>query len=165
MEVEPSQLPGEKPAEDFIAVPKTTSFRASLRKRNAMLSSDESDFDENRRSSSEELPTYAADYEDELATTGYVSIPNQFKPSHSRKSNLPSSSTFSPDLPIANPSPPWEAADVSASESDEDEKWEQTLIQRATAGPRVQHSAIGNLVVSRECMNNVDWMMNRQHLI
>ena len=157
MEIEPTPLQEEKPAEDFVAVPKTTSFRASLRKRNAMLSSDESDSDENRRSSEDELPTYTADYEDEIATTGYATIPNQFKPSHPRKSALPPSTSFPPASSITNPTPLWEAEDISASESDEEEKWEQTLIQRATAGPRVQPSAMENLAASRcEWMN--EWI-------
>ena len=149
MDIEPTPFPDEKPAEDFIAVPKTTSFRASLRKRNAMLSSDESDSDENRRSSEDELPTYTADYEDEIATTGYATIPNQFKPSHPRKSAPPSSTLFPSDSSIAKPTPLWEAEDVSASESDEEAKWEQTLIQRATAGPRVQSSTMESLAASR----------------
>ena len=149
MEVEPAPLPDEKPAEDFIAVPKTNSFRASLRKRNAMLSSDDSESDENRRSSEDELPTYMADYEDEIATTGYATNPNQFKPSHSRKSQPSPSTSFPPDSSITNPTPLWDADDLSASESDEEAKWEQTLIQRATAGPRIQPSAMENLAASR----------------
>lgn len=54
------KYPSENPqdaSEEFISVPKTSSFRASLRKRNAMLTSDSSDSDE-RDASLDEVPVY-----------------------------------------------------------------------------------------------------------
>lgn len=79
----PKNSPMTQPPDEFIRVPKTSSFRTSLRERNAMLSSESSDESEHNDS----LPTYTASYEDEVATTGYATIPNQFKPSHPKPSH------------------------------------------------------------------------------
>lgn len=161
MEIELSPVPDEKPAEEFISVPKTTSFRASLRKRNAMLSSDDSDSDESKRSSEDELPRYTADYDDEIATTGYATNPNQFRSSNPKKHHVHSHShkqeiPEDPELPISNPTPLWEADDLSASTSDEEAKWEQSLLQRATAGPKVQRSVVTNIVAGKPTSEQTD---------
>ena len=145
-----SSGPSIQPPEEFIRVPKTSSFRSSLRERNAMLSSESSDESEHN----DHLPTYTASYEDEVATTGYATIPNQFKSSHPKSSRpKPSSdddySIHRKDLneAIANPTPMWDEAEVSASTSDEEARWEQSLVSRAMAGPTVS-SRVSQTVVA-----------------
>ncbi|KAK8821908.1 hypothetical protein WA538_000006, partial [Blastocystis sp. DL] len=129
----PKNSPMTQPPDEFIRVPKTSSFRTSLRERNAMLSSESSDESEHNDS----LPTYTASYEDEVATTGYATIPNQFKPSHPKPSSDEDYSIHRKDLndAVTNPGPMWDEVELSASTSDEEARWEQSLVSRAMAGP------------------------------
>lgn len=79
----PKNSPMTQPPDEFIRVPKTSSFRTSLRERNAMLSSESSDESEHNDS----LPTYTASYEDEVATTvSDHSEPVQAEPSQAESS-------------------------------------------------------------------------------
>lgn len=149
--------PMTQPPDEFIRVPKTSSFRTSLRERNAMLSSESSDESEHNDS----LPTYTASYEDEVATTGYATIPNQFKPSHPKPSHpKPSSdedySIHRKDLndAVTNPGPMWDEAELSASTSDEEARWEQSLVSRAMAGPIIT-SRVSQTVVAGRCEDGV----------
>lgn len=149
--------PMTQPPDEFIRVPKTSSFRTSLRERNAMLSSESSDESEHNDS----LPTYTASYEDEVATTGYATIPNQFKPSHPKPSHpKPSSdedySIHRKDLndAVTNPGPMWDEVELSASTSDEEARWEQSLVSRAMAGPIIT-SHVSQTVVAGRCEDGV----------
>ena len=153
----PKNSPMTQPPDEFIRVPKTSSFRTSLRERNAMLSSESSDESEHNDS----LPTYTASYEDEVATTGYATIPNQFKPSHPKPSHpKPSSdedySIHRKDLndAVTNPGPMWGEAELSASTSDEEARWEQSLVSRAMAGPIIT-SRVSQTVVAGRCEDGV----------
>lgn len=153
----PKNSPMTQPPDEFIRVPKTSSFRTSLRERNAMLSSESSDESEHNDS----LPTYTASYEDEVATTGYATIPNQFKPSHPKPSHpKPSSdedySIHRKDLndAVTNPGPMWDEAELSASTSDEEARWEQSLVSRAMAGPIIT-SRVSQTVVAGRCEDGV----------
>lgn len=153
----PKNSPMTQPPDEFIRVPKTSSFRTSLRERNAMLSSESSDESEHNDS----LPTYTASYEDEVATTGYATIPNQFKPSHPKPSHpKPSSdedySIHRKDLndAVTNPGPMWDEAELSASTSDEEARWEQSLVSRAMAGPIIT-SHVSQTVVAGRCEDGV----------
>lgn len=153
----PKNSPMTQPSDEFIRVPKTSSFRTSLRERNAMLSSESSDESEHNDS----LPTYTASYEDEVATTGYATIPNQFKPSHPKPSHpKPSSdedySIHRKDLndAVTNPGPMWDEAELSASTSDEEARWEQSLVSRAMAGPIIT-SRVSQTVVAGRCEDGV----------
>ena len=153
----PKDSPMTQPPDEFIRVPKTSSFRTSLRERNAMLSSESSDESEHNDS----LPTYTASYEDEVATTGYATIPNQFKPSHPKPSHpKPSSdedySIHRKDLneAVTNPGPMWDEAELSASTSDEEARWEQSLVSRAMAGPIIT-SRVSQTVVAGRCEDGV----------
>lgn len=153
----PKNSPMTQPSDEFIRVPKTSSFRTSLRERNAMLSSESSDESEHNDS----LPTYTASYEDEVATTGYATIPNQFKPSHPKPSHpKPSSdedySIHRKDLndAVTNPGPMWGEAELSASTSDEEARWEQSLVSRAMAGPIIT-SRVSQTVVAGRCEDGV----------
>ena len=104
------KYPSENPqdaSEEFISVPKTSSFRASLRKRNAMLTSDSSDSDE-RDASLDEVPVYPTEEE-----------------SHQFQINTKENTQ----------TPLWEADELSASTSDDETKWEQSLVRRAAAMP------------------------------
>ena len=153
----PKNNPMTQPPDEFIRVPKTSSFRTSLRERNAMLSSESSDESEHNDS----LPTYTASYEDEVATTGYATIPNQFKPSHPKPSHpKPSSdedySIHRKDLndAVTNPGPMWDEVELSASTSDEEARWEQSLVSRAMAGPIIT-SHVSQTVVAGRCEDGV----------
>ena len=153
----PKNSPMTQPPDEFIRVPKTSSFRTSLRERNAMLSSESSDESEHNDS----LPTYTASYEDEVATTGYATIPNQFKPSHPKPSHpKPSSdedySIHRKDLndAVTNPGPMWDEVELSASTSDEEARWEQGLVSRAMAGPIIT-SHVSQTVVAGRCEDGV----------
>ena len=153
----PKNSPMTQPPDEFIRVPKTSCFRTSLRERNAMLSSESSDESEHNDS----LPTYTASYEDEVATTGYATIPNQFKPSHPKPSHpKPSSdedySIHRKDLndAVTNPGPMWDEAELSASTSDEEARWEQSLVSRAMAGPIIT-SRVSQTVVAGRCEDGV----------
>lgn len=153
----PKNSPMTQPPDEFIRVPKTSSFRTSLRERNAMLSSESSDESEHNDS----LPTYTASYEDEVATTGYATIPNQFKPSHPKPSHpKPSSdedySIHRKDLneAVTNPGPMWDEVELSASTSDEEARWEQSLVSRAMAGPIIT-SRVSQTVVAGRCEDGV----------
>ena len=153
----PKNSPMTQPPDEFIRVPKTSSFRTSLRERNAMLSSESSDESEHNDS----LPTYTASYEDEVATTGYATIPNQFKPSHPKPSHpKPSSdedySIHRKDLndAVTNPEPMWDEVELSASTSDEEARWEQSLVSRAMAGPIIT-SHVSQTVVAGRCEDGV----------
>lgn len=153
----PKNSPMTQPPDEFIRVPKTSSFRTSLRERNAMLSSESSDESEHNDS----LPTYTASYEDEVATTGYATIPNQFKPSHPKPSHpKPSSdedySIHRKDLndAVTNPGPMWDEVELSASTSDEEARWEQSLVSRAMAGPIIT-SHVSQTVVAGRCEDGV----------
>lgn len=153
----PKNSPMTQPPDEFIRVPKTSSFRTSLRERNAMLSSESSDESEHNDS----LPTYTASYEDEVATTGYATIPNQFKPSHPKPSHpKPSSdedySIHRKDLndAVTNPGPMWDEVELSASTSDEEARWEQSLVSRAMAGPIIT-SHVSQTVVAGRCADGV----------
>ena len=111
-----------------------------------MLSSESSDESEHN----DHLPTYTASYEDEVATTGYATIPNQFKSSHPK----PSSDDYSihrKDLneAVTNPAPMWDEAELSASTSDEEARWEQSLVSRAMAGPTVTSRVSQTVVAGR----------------
>ena len=132
----PKNSPMTQPSDEFIRVPKTSSFRTSL-------------------------PTYTASYEDEVATTGYATIPNQFKPSHPKPSHpKPSSdedySIHRKDLndAVTNPGPMWDEAELSASTSDEEARWEQSLVSRAMAGPIIT-SRVSQTVVAGRCEDGV----------
>lgn len=144
--------PMTQPPDEFIRVPKTSSFRTSLRERNAMLSSESSDESEHNDS----LPTYTASYEDEVATTGYATIPNQFKPSHPKPSSDEDYSIHRKDLndAVTNPGPMWDEAELSASTSDEEARWEQSLVSRAMAGPIIT-SRVSQTVVAGRCEDGV----------
>ena len=153
----PKNSPMTQPPDEFIRVPKTSSFRTSIRERNAMLSSESSDESEHNDS----LPTYTASYEDEVATTGYATIPNQFKPSHPKPSHpKPSSdedySIHRKDLndAVTNPGPMWDEVELSASTSDEEARWEQSLVSRAMAGPIIT-SHVSQTVVAGRCEDRV----------
>ena len=153
----PKNSPMTQPPDEFIRVPKTSSFRTSLRERNALLSSESSDESEHNDS----LPTYTASYEDEVATTGYATIPNQFKPSHPKPSHpKPSSdedySIHRKDLndAVTNPGPMWDEVELSASTSDEEARWEQSLVSRAMAGPIIT-SHVSQTVVAGRCEDGV----------
>ena len=153
----PKNSPMTQPPDEFIRVPKTSSFRTSLRERNAMLSSESSDESEHNDS----LPTYTASYEDEVATTGYATIPNQFKPSHPKPSHpKPSSdedySIHRKDLndAVTNPGPMWDEVELSASTSDEEARWEQSLVSRAMAGPIIT-SRVSQTIVAGRCEDGV----------
>lgn len=153
----PKNSPMTQPPDEFIRVPKTSSFRTSLRERNAMLSSESSDESEHNDS----FPTYTASYEDEVATTGYATIPNQFKPSHPKPSHpKPSSdedySIHRKDLndAVTNPGPMWDEVELSASTSDEEARWEQSLVSRAMAGPIIT-SHVSQTVVAGRCEDGV----------
>ena len=153
----PKNSPMTQSPDEFIRVPKTSSFRTSLRERNAMLSSESSDESEHNDS----LPTYTACYEDEVATTGYATIPNQFKPSHPKPSHpKPSSdedySIHRKDLndAVTNPGPMWDEVELSASTSDEEARWEQSLVSRAMAGPIIT-SRVSQTVVAGRCEDGV----------
>ena len=141
----PKDSPLTQPPDEFIRVPKTSSFRSSLRERNAMLSSESSDESEHN----DHLPTYTASYEDEVATTGYATIPNQFKSSHPKPSSDEDYSIHRKDLneAVAKPVPMWDEAELSASTSDEEARWEQSLVSRAMAGPTVT-SRVSQTVVA-----------------
>jgi hypothetical protein len=122
-----------------------------------MLSSESSDESEHNDS----LPTYTASYEDEVATTGYATIPNQFKPSHPKPSHpKPSSdedySIHRKDLndAVTNPGPMWDEVELSASTSDEEARWEQSLVSRAMAGPIIT-SHVSQTVVAGRCADGV----------
>ena len=163
----PKDSPMTQPSDEFIRVPKTSSFRTSLRERNAMLSSESSDESEHNDS----LPIYTASYEDEVATTGYATIPNQFKPSHPKPSH-PKPSHPKPSHPkpssdedysihrkdlndaVTNPGPMWDEAELSASTSDEEARWEQSLVSRAMAGPIIT-SRVSQTVVAGRCEDGV----------
>ena len=163
----PKNSPMTQPPDEFIRVPKTSSFRTSLRERNAMLSSESSDESEHNDS----LPTYTASYEDEVATTGYATIPNQFKPSHPKPSH-PKPSHPKPSHPkpssdedysihrkdlndaVTNPGPMWDEVELSASTSDEEARWEQSLVSRAMAGPIIT-SHVSQTVVAGRCEDGV----------
>ena len=104
------KYPSENPqdaSEEFISVPKTSSFRASLRNRNAMLTSDSSDSDE-RDASLDEVPVYPTEEE---------------------------SHQFQINTKDITQTPLWEADELSASTSDDETKWEQSLVRRAAAMP------------------------------
>ena len=153
----PKNSPMTQPPDEFIRVPKTSSFRTSLRERNAMLSSESSDESEHNDS----LPTYTASYEDEVATTGYATIPNQFKlshpkPSHPKPSSDEDYSIHRKDLndAVTNPGPMWDEVELSASTSDEEARWEQSLVSRAMAGPIIT-SHVSQTVVAGRCEDGV----------
>ena len=153
----PKNSPMTQPPDEFIRVPKTSSFRTSLRERNAMLSSESSDESEH----SDSLPTYTASYEDEVATTGYATIPNQFKPSHPKSSHPKPSSDEDYSIhrkdfndAVTNPGPMWDEAELSASTSDEEARWEQGLVSRAMAGPIIT-SRVSQTVVAGRCEDGV----------
>lgn len=97
------------PSEGFISVPKTSSFRASLRKRNAMMKSDSSDSSDGREDSIDNIPVYSTDNNENN---------QQFRP---RTED------------VVTQTPLWEADELSASTSDDEAKWEQSLVSRAAA--------------------------------
>ena len=150
----PKNSPMTQPPDEFIRVPKTSSFRTSLRERNAMLSSESSDESEHNDS----LPTYTASYEDEVATTGYASHPKPShpKPSHPKPSSDEDYSIHRKDLndAVTNPGPMWDEVELSASTSDEEARWEQSLVSRAMAGPIIT-SHVSQTVVAGRCADGV----------
>ena len=94
-------------SEEFISVPKTSSFRASFRKRNAMLTSASSDSD-GRDASLDEVSVYPTEEGNHQFQTNTKDITQ---------------------------TPLWEADELSASTSDDEAKWEQSLVRRAAAMP------------------------------